>query len=90
MRTHLVLTAVVLSAAVILMCVVPVSMAYGADACFGLVGELDVVARHCAFSREGAAAPLALWPALSAFIGSTVGLALLRRGMLRMRWSRRL
>ena len=89
MRTNLVLTAVVLSAAVILMCIVPVSIAYGADSCLGLVGELDVVARSCAFSREGAATPLAVWPTLSAFIGSSVGLAILRRSILRSRWGGR-
>jgi hypothetical protein len=87
MRTPLALTALVLPVAVLLLGAAPVSMAAAADHCLGLVGELDVAARACAFSRQGAVAPALLWPTLSAFLGATVALTLVRRTMLR--WRRR-
>jgi hypothetical protein len=88
-RIHFVLAGLVLLATVVLAFATPVATAEAADACLGAIGELDVIARPCAFDRHTTADALTLVPVWGAFLLAIGGVAVLRLRMLRMRWGGR-
>jgi hypothetical protein len=74
---------------VVLAFAAPVAPALASDPCLGALGELDVIARPCAFDRRDTVDALALLPVFGAFLAAAASGAVLRRRMLRLRWGGR-